>query len=193
MRLWICHNAFVCKAKHTWVAFLLGLLGLLSLHCAKARPRLPWPGSAPLPSKTYDLNKDGIPDVFYQYDKNTAFSEESVDWNGDGIPEVRRFFENGLLVLETYDLYVEGKPSLWLYYDKGALALTEWDEDGDGEPDRQKFALQPSLLDFLQLLLSPLSQNMKANPSTTLPPACCPSLPLPPPPPPGASPNNPDS
>ncbi|MCL2178052.1 MAG: hypothetical protein FWC28_08680 [Proteobacteria bacterium] len=176
MGLWICHNASVCKAKHTWVVFLLAGMGLLCLHCAKARPQLPWPKPTPHHQpKTYDLNKDGHPDVFYTYEKTGASSEETVDWNGDGIPEVHRFFENGQLVMETYDLNTEGKPSLWLYYDKGSLALREWDEDGDGEPDGQDFVLKPNLLDFLELFLSPLTRAKPTNASTPKPPPCCPS------------------
>jgi len=121
------------------------------LHCAKQRPHLPWPH--PWHSKAYDLNRDGIPDVFY------APEENNVDWNGDGIPEVRRYFENGQLSLETYDLNFEGKPSLWLHYDEGKPVLKEWDNDGDGEADQQEFLLEQNLLDLLGLLLNLFTPN----------------------------------
>jgi len=133
--------------KHTWLAFCL--LAGLCLQCASQRPRVPWTEQSPWQSKTYDLNKDGIPDVFYLRDKDNPLSEESIDWNGDGIPEVRRYFEHGQLVLETYDLNFEGKPSLWLHFNEGKLVLKEWDDDGDGEADRQEFVQPQSLWDFL--------------------------------------------
>ena len=161
----------MCKIKDTWIAFCL--LCSLSLHCASQRPHVPWTEEALRQPKTYDLNKDGTPDVFYAYDKDTGLGTQSVDWDADGTPEVHRYFEDGQLVLETYDLNFEGQPSLWLHYDKGKLALKEWDEDGDGTPDSHAFLLQQNLSDFVKLLLRPFTQDATATTSMPPPPGCC--------------------
>jgi len=158
--------------KDTWIAFCL-LFGLC-LHCASQRPHVPWESQDSRQSKSHDLNKDGIPDVFYVREKDKACSEEGVDWNGDGIWEVRRYFEHGQLVLESYDLNFEGKPSLWLHFHQGKLAFKAWDEDGDGEADSHAFLLQQSLFDFLELLLGFFI--VQANASTPPPPPCCQTL-----------------
>jgi|GEM_PF-2073274 len=179
--------------KDTRIVFCL--LFSLCLHCASQRPHVPWKEEFSWLPQTYDLNKDGLPDVFFACEKDKTSCEETVDWNGDGLPEVHRFFEHGQLVLETYDLNFEGKPSLWVHYLQGKPALKAWDEDGDGEADKHELLLQQNLSDFFKLLLQLFAADAQANPSIPPPPnqECCQALPPPPPPPPGVSPKNPSS
>jgi hypothetical protein len=65
-----------------------------------------------------------------------GLERRAVDVNGDGRPDVVKYFAAGQLVREEIDLNFDGKPDVWSYYEGGRLVRKESDFDGDGKADK---------------------------------------------------------
>ncbi|MBI5531641.1 MAG: hypothetical protein HY898_02925 [Deltaproteobacteria bacterium] len=62
--------------------------------------------------------------------------KRQVDVNGDGKPDIVRYYEAGQLVREEMDLDFDGRPDVRSFYEGGRLVRKEYDLDGDGKADR---------------------------------------------------------
>jgi hypothetical protein len=62
--------------------------------------------------------------------------KRQVDVNGDGKPDIVRYFEAGQLVREEMDLDFDGIPDVRSFYERGRLVRKEYDLDGDGKADK---------------------------------------------------------
>jgi hypothetical protein len=58
------------------------------------------------------------------------------DVNGDGRPDIVRYFKGGKLVREDIDLNFDGMPDVRNFYEGGKLIRRELDLDGDGRMDK---------------------------------------------------------
>lgn len=94
---------------------------------------------------TFDVNRDGNPNIFHHYrtlpDGEEVIIRKDIDLNGNGRIDVWRFYEDGeVLVKEAFDLDFDGVIDVWNFFDeRGRLARKEADLSLDGQTDLWKY------------------------------------------------------
>lgn len=100
--------------------------------------------------KTYDVNRDGRPDV-YKFFKSTDdpqnpgnkldfLTRKELDINHDGrFDVVRTYDDKGQVVSEEVDLDFDGKVDEIAYFEDGVMVRKELDFNFDGKPDVVKY------------------------------------------------------
>ena len=84
---------------------------------------------------TYDLDRDGAPDVVLVFDGGALVRKEMVH-RVEGVPPTWSVFEKGELVRKERDTDGDGRPDVWERHANGRLVQIEVDTDRDGAPDR---------------------------------------------------------
>lgn len=180
MSFLVASSTFAVTAqRHLWAttrraAYVWGLLGLAA--CASSNPKtVPVGGETPtqgsrqvwaeqngLALQTFDLNRDGKPDVFKYFKeaqsadaKNTKpaarkLVRKELDLNHDGIIDMTRIFDDaGAIQEESADLDFDGKPDETAFFAAGVLIRKELDVNYDGKIDIYKH-YQAGELDHIQ-------------------------------------------
>jgi len=112
-----------------WLAAFLALCG-----CATGFVTYPFHDEA---VATEDLNRDGQPDLWRVYDGDGHLTEVDRDSNFDGVPDVREYYDRGLLVRRESDRNFNNQIDLIEDFDAGTRqhvrSVVDLDDDGTAD------------------------------------------------------------
>jgi hypothetical protein len=93
-----------------------------------------------LACREVDLNGDGRKDMLVFYLPDGRKQREEFDHDYDGVPDVKSYYEAGVLVRQELDVNFDGKPDLLQHFENGRLTRTErlWESKPDAEPPPSK-------------------------------------------------------
>lgn len=84
-----------------------------------------------LTCREVDLNGDGRKDMLVFYLPDGRKGREEFDHDYDGIPDVKSYYEAGVLVRQELDVNFDGKPDLLQHFENGRITRTErlWERE----------------------------------------------------------------
>ena len=87
----------------------------------------------------YDRNGDGTADAVILYGPDGKIRLAEIDTNLDKVIDRWEYFENGVLVRVGFARGARAAPDRWdVIAPSGAITAHEYDDDGDGKPDRSE-------------------------------------------------------
>lgn len=98
-----------------------------------------------LTCREVDLNGDGRKDMLVFYLPDGRKGREEFDHDYDGIPDVKSYYEAGVLVRQELDVNFDGKPDLLQHFENGRITRTErlWEHETAADAGSTKSGGQP--------------------------------------------------